>query len=61
MSIEEFEALLNKHDWWFEHSDDHRYWEKGHRERCIIREVANMQQGEFKRMYFERLMRNGQA
>lgn len=29
MTIEEYYALLEKHDWYYEMSDDHRVWKAG--------------------------------
>ena len=29
MTIDEFEKLLENHDWYFSMSDDHRYWAAG--------------------------------
>jgi hypothetical protein len=29
--------LLRSHDWFYEYSDDHRYWRKGHEEWTEIR------------------------
>ena len=29
MTVEEFRSLVEKHDWYYTYSDDHRYWRKG--------------------------------
>ena len=29
MTLTEFYDLLKRHDWSFQYSDDHRYWQKG--------------------------------
>lgn len=29
MNLEEFEALLRDHDWYYDYSDDHRVWQRG--------------------------------
>lgn len=36
MNLENFEALLKNHDWYFEYSDDHRVWQAGRVERGQI-------------------------
>lgn len=28
--LEKLESLLKSHDWFYEYSDDHRVWTKGH-------------------------------
>jgi len=50
MDASEFFSLLEKHDWYYNYSDDHRAWEKGknesHRLQAIIQEHSL-----FTRMY----------
>lgn len=29
MNLEQFEEMLQWHDWYYEYSDDHRMWRKG--------------------------------
>lgn len=36
MNLQEFESLLKKHDWYYNYSDDHRYYTKGVAERNEI-------------------------
>ena len=33
----QLKTLLEKHDWTYQYSDDHRYWSKGHNEAAEIR------------------------
>ena len=40
MSPSEFFKLLEKHDWYYQYSDDHRAWEKGNSESKRIRAIA---------------------
>lgn len=37
--IEEIKSLMQKHDWFFEYSDDHREWQKGWDEKLKIIEL----------------------
>ena len=36
MTIQEFYDLLKAHDWSYQYSDDHRYWQKGRDEANMI-------------------------
>jgi hypothetical protein len=40
MSPSEFFKLLEKHDWYYHYSDDHRAWEKGSKESKRIQAIA---------------------
>jgi hypothetical protein len=40
MSPSEFFKLLEKHDWYYQYSDDHRAWEKGSNESKRIQAIA---------------------
>lgn len=40
MSPSEFFKLLEKHDWYYQYSDDHRAWEKGNSESKRIQAIA---------------------
>lgn len=46
MDASEFFKLLEKHDWYYQYSDDHRAWEKGNEEsrrlQAIIQEDSMM-------------------
>ena len=42
---EDFLEILNKHDWYYDYSDDHRVWTRGHdnwKLICRIREKDEM-------------------
>ncbi len=36
------EKLLKTHDWYYQYSDDHRYWKKGNEESNEIRRQMNI-------------------
>ena len=40
LTLQEFYALLERHDWYYDWSDDHRVWRKGTRERNILESLA---------------------
>ncbi len=40
MTPSEFFKLLEKHDWYYNYSDDHRAWEKGNSESKRIQSIA---------------------
>ena len=40
MAPSEFFKLLEKHDWYYQYSDDHRAWEKGSNESKRIQAIA---------------------
>lgn len=40
MTEEEFRAILKSHDFFYEMSDDHRYWVKGKAERAQILNIV---------------------
>jgi len=40
MEPSEFFKLLEKHDWYYQYSDDHRAWEKGSNESKRIQAIA---------------------
>ena len=50
MTLEEFETVLKKHDWFSAMSDDHRVWKRGQEEFKKIREMVN-QQPEFENIF----------
>lgn len=35
-ALEHFETMLNRHDWYFEYSDDHSVWSRGASEEDAI-------------------------
>ena len=39
MTLQEFYDLLKIHDWSYEYSDDHRYWNKGRNEDGMIQHI----------------------
>lgn len=39
MTLKEFAAMLEKHDWYYVYSDDHRYYKKGSESRRKINEA----------------------
>jgi|TARA_B110001454_G_scaffold68448_1_gene66833 hypothetical protein len=39
MTLQEFYDLLKAHDWSYEYSDDHRYWNKGRNEDGMIQHI----------------------
>jgi hypothetical protein len=39
MNIEEFKKHLSKHDWYYQYSDDHRWWSSGNASWKIINDV----------------------
>jgi hypothetical protein len=38
--LKELEQRLKSHDWWYEFSDDHRYWKRGGQEMDAIRKLV---------------------
>lgn len=36
IAVEAYTDMLKNHDWYYEYSDDHRYWSKGRNERDNI-------------------------
>ena len=38
--LNEYEALLRKHDWYFEYSDDHGVWSRGRAQVSRINSVS---------------------
>ena len=43
MTINEFEAMLRGHDWFYHYSDDHRYYTRGRDQRdAIDRAIAEL-------------------
>lgn len=38
--LKELEQRLKSHDWWYQYSDDHRYWVRGGQEWKEIRELV---------------------
>jgi len=41
MTLSEYYELLCAHDWYYEFSDDHSVWRRGHRERTKINAIYN--------------------
>lgn len=39
-NVDEFYAQCRLHDWGFEHSDDHRYWEAGRKNEARLIKLA---------------------
>ena len=40
MTKEEYQKLLESHDWYYHYSDDHRVWKRGQKEREDLRHYA---------------------
>lgn len=53
LSKEQFQELLNEHDWWYNMSEDHRIWQKGLDEENQILALCR-NNPEFKQMYIEK-------
>ena len=53
MNKEKYAELLDKHDWTFEFSDDHRWWVKGKNEQKELLYFAGLNE-DFKKMYQEK-------
>lgn len=47
ITIEEYRELLNNHDWWYQYSDDPKYFHKGSDERARLRDIAAENKGLF--------------
>lgn len=56
MTLEEFETMLSRHDFWYSYSDDHRVYTKGEAESKAIREAVKSNP-EFKPVYQEYIKR----
>ena len=41
MTLDELRAMLEKHDWYYVYSDDHRYYKKGKASRDKIMEAIS--------------------
>tara|TARA_R110000803_G_scaffold130310_1_gene197645 strand:- start:117 stop:362 length:246 start_codon:yes stop_codon:yes gene_type:complete len=39
--LDELEVNLKTHDWWYDYSDDRRYWKSGRKEREVIISIMN--------------------
>ena len=50
MDASEFFSLLEKHDWFYQYSDDHRAWEKGSTESKRLQAIIQ-ENDMFTRMY----------
>ncbi len=50
MEASEFFSLLEKHDWFYQYSDDHRAWEKGSTESKRLQAIIQ-ENDMFTRMY----------
>ena len=50
MEASEFFSLLEKHDWFYQYSDDHRAWEKGSTESKRLQSIIQ-ENDMFTRMY----------
>jgi len=53
----EFMEMLKNHDWYYQFSDDHRYWVKGNAEAKLIQAAMDVQP-EFKEIYLKYLKDN---
>lgn len=51
MSIEEFENLLKKHDWYYHYSDDPKMFSKGAEEDRLIQTILSTSPPEFKYLF----------
>lgn len=40
MTMQEYEDLLNQHDWYFQNTDDHKVWERGKASEDHLKELA---------------------
>ena len=50
MELEEYQKLLDTHDWYYQYSDDYRWYKKGQAERDRLRALAETSE-EFKAAY----------
>lgn len=60
MTKDEYNIMLDRHDWYYEFSDDYKWYKKGLAERTELRRIANTNE-ELKLMYEEKvweIMRN---
>lgn len=42
MTLDEYKALLKRHDWFYEFSDDHREWKRGNEQRKTLEAAQPM-------------------
>lgn len=49
-SLEELWSLLEAHDWYYNYSDDHRYYVKGSNERKVLQSMVQ-ENGTLLRLY----------
>lgn len=40
MNIEQYKQELNRHDWWYDYSDDHKAWKRGQANWERLRELS---------------------
>lgn len=60
MTKDEYNIMLDRHDWYYEFSDDYKWYKRGLAERTELRRIANTNE-ELKLMYEEKVwetMRN---
>ncbi len=50
LTLEEYYDQLDKHDWFYEYSDDHTIWQKGSEERARLQRVS-MQSPNHKKLW----------
>lgn len=48
ITIEEYQLMLDNHDWYYDYSDDHRVWRKGSDSFHNLMAIAKNEGGEFK-------------
>lgn len=53
MTLEEYQKLLQHHDWYYYFSDDHRVWLRGEEASARIVALAKAGPDDFKRAYNE--------
>jgi hypothetical protein len=51
VSIEEYYHMLERHDWFYNYSDDHRVWKAGAAATERLIAIANQKGGRYQSMY----------
>lgn len=53
MTLEEYQKLIDEHDWLYQYTDDHRVWKREEQKRQLIRHIATQLKGKFLELYNE--------
>ena len=50
MNLKDYYDMLEKHDWYYSYSDDHKVWMRGNKAQDLLEELAEESE-EFKDLY----------